>query len=137
MAWRKHYVIYIWRTRGNFIIQHITIMKGYIYKYMFQNGKIYIGQTRQNISVRHREHLSPSTGPLNPKFWQAYQELGEPILEIIKEVEENNYLDLTNALNKTGCKIEDGFTDILRFRVRYFMLDRSGRWGPTFASGRL
>lgn len=67
---------------------------------MFQNGKIYIGQTRRNISVRHREHLSPSTGPLNPKFWQAYQELGEPILEIIKEVEENNYLDLTNALNK-------------------------------------
>lgn len=67
---------------------------------MFQNGKIYIGQTRRNISIRHREHLSPSTGPLNPKFWQAYQELGEPILEIIKEVEENNYLDLTNALNK-------------------------------------
>lgn len=38
---------------------------------------------------------------------------------------------------KTGCKIEDGFTDILGFRVRYFVLDRSGRWGPTFASGRL
>lgn len=38
---------------------------------------------------------------------------------------------------KTGCKIEYGFTDILGFRVRYFVLDRSGRWGPTFASGRL
>lgn len=38
---------------------------------------------------------------------------------------------------KMGCKIEDGFTDILGFRVRYFVLDRSGRWGPTFASGRL
>ena len=29
---------------------------------------------------------------------------------------------------KTGSKIEDGFTDIFGFRVRYFMLDRSGRW---------
>ena len=36
-----------------------------------------------------------------------------------------------------GCKIEDGFTDIYGFRVRYFMLDRSGRWGPTFTSGLL
>ena len=27
---------------------------------------------------------------------------------------------------KTGCKIEYGFTDILGFRVRYFVLDRSG-----------
>lgn len=29
---------------------------------------------------------------------------------------------------KMSCKIEDGFTDIFGFRVRYFMLDRSGRW---------
>lgn len=29
---------------------------------------------------------------------------------------------------RMGCKIEDGFTDIFGFRVRYFMLDRSGRW---------
>ena len=28
---------------------------------------------------------------------------------------------------KMGCKIEDGFTDIFGFRVRYFVLDRSGR----------
>ena len=38
---------------------------------------------------------------------------------------------------KTGCKIEYGFMDIFGFRVRYFVLDRSGCWGPTFALGRL
>lgn len=27
---------------------------------------------------------------------------------------------------KMGCKIEDGITDIFGFRVRYFVLDRSG-----------
>lgn len=36
-----------------------------------------------------------------------------------------------------GCKIEYGFTDIFGFRVRYFVLDRSARWGPTFTSGLL
>jgi hypothetical protein len=36
---------------------------------------------------------------------------------------------------KTGCKIEDGFTDILGFQVMCFVLDWSGRWGPTFTSG--
>lgn len=75
-------------------------MKGYIYKYTFSNGKIYIGQTRRHISIRHREHLNSSTGPLNPRFWQAYQEQGEPTLEIIKEIDENNSQDLITSLNK-------------------------------------
>ena len=38
---------------------------------------------------------------------------------------------------KMGCKIEVGFTDIFGFQVMYLELDWSGRWGPTFASGRL
>ena len=42
-------------------------MKGYIYKYTFSDGKVYVGQTRRHISIRHREHMSPSTGPLNPR----------------------------------------------------------------------
>lgn len=75
-------------------------MKGYIYKYTFPNGKTYIGQTRRHICIRHKEHLNPSTGPLNPRFWKAYQELGEPKLEIIKVIENNNNQDLTDALNK-------------------------------------
>ena len=48
-------------------------MKGYIYKYTFPDGKVYIGQTRRPIELRHAEHLNPSTGPLNPGFWEAYQ----------------------------------------------------------------
>ena len=75
-------------------------MKGYVYKYTFSNGKIYVGQTRRNVNVRHREHMNPSTGPLNPRFWQAYQELGEPKLEIIKEIEEENNYELIQALNR-------------------------------------
>ena len=35
---------------------------------------------------------------------------------------------------KTGCKIEDGFTDIFVFRVRYIVHARSGRRGPTFTT---
>ncbi len=38
---------------------------------------------------------------------------------------------------KTGCKIEDGFTDIFGFRVRYFVLDWSGCLGLTFTTGLL
>lgn len=75
-------------------------MKGYVYKYSFSNGKIYVGQTRRDVNVRHREHMNPSTGPLNPRFWQAYQELGEPKLEIIKEIEEENNYELIQALNR-------------------------------------
>ena len=75
-------------------------MKGYIYKYTFSNGKVYVGQTRRHISVRHREHMNPSTGPLNPRFWQACQELGQPQLEVIKEIERNSSHDLICALNR-------------------------------------
>ncbi|WP_297929539.1 hypothetical protein [uncultured Coprobacter sp.] len=38
---------------------------------------------------------------------------------------------------KKGCKIEYGFTDIFGFRVRYFVLDWSARWGLTFTTGLL
>ena len=75
-------------------------MKGYIYKYTFSDGKVYVGQTRRHISIRHREHMSPSTGPLNPRFWQAYQELGQPQLEIVKEIEEDSNQKLIDALNR-------------------------------------
>lgn len=75
-------------------------MKGCIYKYTFPNGKIYVGQTRRHINIRHREHMNPSTGPLNPRFWQAYQELGQPQLEVIKEIERNSNQDLIDALNR-------------------------------------
>ena len=36
---------------------------------------------------------------------------------------------------KTGCKIEDEFTDSFGFQVRCFVLDRSGRLGLTVTTG--
>ena len=38
---------------------------------------------------------------------------------------------------KMDCKIDCGFTDIFGFRVRYFVIDRSGRLGRSFTSGLL
>lgn len=43
-------------------------MKGYIYKYTFSDNKVYIGQTRRNPEIRHKEHLSESVGPMNSVF---------------------------------------------------------------------
>ena len=74
-------------------------MKGYIYKYTFPDGKIYIGQTRRPIEMRHREHLSPLTGPLNPGFWDAYQRLGTPDLIILETIESEDSTALIQQLN--------------------------------------
>ena len=38
---------------------------------------------------------------------------------------------------KMDCKIDCGFMDIFGFRVRYFVIDRSGRLGRSFTSGLL
>ena len=75
-------------------------MKGYIYKYTFTDGKVYIGQTRRKPEVRHREHLSESVGKTNTGFWEAYKRLGEPDFEIIDTIEEEREVDLVNTLNE-------------------------------------
>lgn len=74
-------------------------MKGYIYKYTFPDGKIYIGQTRRPIEIRHAEHINPSTGPMNPGFWDAYQNVGTPILTILETVENKDLTSLITQLN--------------------------------------
>lgn len=74
-------------------------MKGYIYKYTFPDGKVYIGQTRRPIEMRHREHLNPSTGPFNPGFWDAYQKVGMPALSILETLESDDLSDLVRRLN--------------------------------------
>lgn len=74
-------------------------MKGYIYKYTFADGKVYIGQTRRSPEVRHREHLNESIGKTNPGFWEAYQKLGEPAFEIIETIEDNREMNLVDKLN--------------------------------------
>ncbi len=80
-------------------------MKGYIYKYTFPDGKVYIGQTRRPIELRHAEHLNPSTGPLNPGFWEAYQKLGMPILTVLETVEDDDQTRLIATL----AHLENGY----------------------------
>ncbi len=52
-------------------------MKGVVYKYTFPNGKVYIGQTRRNPELRHKEHLDAVTGPCNCGFWKEYKKYKE------------------------------------------------------------
>lgn len=74
-------------------------MKGYVYRYTFPDGKIYIGQTRRPIEMRHAEHINPSTGPMNPGFWDAYQKLGMPKLTVLETVEADTIDMLVQILN--------------------------------------
>lgn len=75
-------------------------MKGVIYKYTFPNGKVYIGQTRRNPELRHREHLDPITGPCNSGFWREYQKFKDYKYEIIETVQETNEDVLVKKLNQ-------------------------------------
>jgi hypothetical protein len=61
-------------------------IKGYIYKYTFPDGKIYIGQTK-NLEQRKRQHIDPISGPANTGFWEAYQRFGKYDFEVLKELE--------------------------------------------------
>lgn len=74
-------------------------MKGIIYKYTFSDGKVYIGQTRRHHEKRRREHLDASIGPANSGFWEAYKKYGEPIYEILYEVDIDDVDELVNVLN--------------------------------------
>ena len=78
----------------------------------------------EDLTFFHR--LSPNRGKKAKNF------LFEPRLTLSAKIE---HVGVYFA--KMGCKIEGGFTDIFGFRLRYFMLDRSGRWGPTIVLGRL
>ena len=75
-------------------------MKGVIYKYTFPDGKVYIGQTRRNPELRHREHLDPVTGPCNSGFWKEYQKFKEYKYEIIDTLEEPDDDVLVEKLNQ-------------------------------------
>ena len=74
-------------------------MKGYIYKYTFPDGKVYIGQTRRDPEIRHREHISPVTGPTNGGFWKAYTIFHECKFEIIHQFECDDIEKLVGMLN--------------------------------------
>ena len=81
--------------------------KGYIYKYTFPNGKIYIGQTRVSVKERHYQHMSASKDPLRRTICEmAIAKYGEPIMETIEtiEVEDNEPTKLVKLLNEAEKK---------------------------------
>ena len=73
---------------------------GVIYLYTFPNGKVYVGQTRRDPKVRHKEHLDSKIGPTNSAFWKAYQEQGEPKYEILETHQFENVEQLIDVLNE-------------------------------------
>lgn len=73
---------------------------GVIYLYTFPNGKVYVGQTRRDPKVRHKEHLDPKIGPTNSAFWKAYQAQGEPKYEILETHQHEDVEKLIDILNK-------------------------------------
>lgn len=78
-------------------------VKGYIYKYTFPDGKVYIGQTTRPLAARHREHITPSTGKLNPAFWSAWEKFGKADLEVLEVIEEDEVV-LVSKLNLAEAK---------------------------------
>lgn len=78
--------------------------RGYIYKYTFPDGKVYIGQTRRPPELRHREHFDETIGKVNSKFWKAYQTIGVPEFEIIETIENKRVQDLVPMLNEAETK---------------------------------
>lgn len=99
MFWYGTSIVFICGQQDCLWYQHYS-MKGYIYKYTFPDGKIYIGQTRRPIERRHAEHLNPSTGPMNPGFWEAYQTVGVPKLEVIETIESDDVTSLIDQLKR-------------------------------------
>lgn len=129
--------------------------KGYIYKYTFPDGKVYIGQTRRPPEERHREHFDEKIGKANPRFWEAYQTVGTPIFEIIETIECHRVQDLVSQLNDAETQYiqqykaanpqfgynvrESAYVPIPRDAVldaefERIWIERAEKWYPTFVS---
>lgn len=79
---------------------------GYIYKYTFPNGKVYIGQTAQTIEARHYQHLY-NADHLDAErsillVDRAIHKYGEARLEIIDtiEYEDDKPIEFQEELNE-------------------------------------
>ena len=84
-------------------------MRGYIYKYSFPDGKVYIGQTVRTVAARHREHITPSTGRVNVGFWEAWQRFGEADLDVLETIEAESAEELVSRLNSLEVKYIDKY----------------------------
>lgn len=81
--------------------------KGFIYKYTYPNGKVYIGQTRVSVKERHYQHmLAARTHSKWTLCEVAIAKHGEPQLEIVEtiEVEDKEDVKLTWLLDKAEKK---------------------------------
>ena len=80
---------------------------GYIYKYTFPNGKVYIGQTRTTVQQRHYTHMYDAKrkdrGGLVDIALAKYGEIFPETIETI-EVEENEATKLIELLNEAEVK---------------------------------
>ena len=87
------------------------IKKGYIYKYTFPNGKVYIGQTAQNLEERHYQHLY-NADHIDAEdrsillVDRAIHKYGVPKLEVIDEIEcnDNEIVKFQEELNEKEKK---------------------------------
>ena len=78
-------------------------MKGFIYKYTYPNGKVYIGQTSKTVEERHAGHMYGSRHLDKAQICEfAIHKYGEPVLEILEEIEvpDNKPTELVNKLNE-------------------------------------
>lgn len=83
------------------------IKRGYIYKYTFPNGKVYIGQTRVSVRERHYQHMSASKDPDRRTLCEvAIAKYGEPSYETIEtiEVDDHENLKLSKLLDEAERK---------------------------------
>ena len=82
--------------------------KGYIYKYTYPNGKVYIGQTRVSVEERHKQHMWASKHDDDRRCLceVAIAKYGEPILETIEvvDVDDANITDLCKLLDEAEIK---------------------------------
>lgn len=82
-------------------------VQGYIYKYTFPNGKVYIGQTRVSVKERHYQHMSASRDRKRSTISEiAIAKYGEPVIETIETIEVNDSekTKLTQLLNEAEKK---------------------------------
>ena len=82
--------------------------KGYIYKYTYPNGKVYIGQTRVSVEARHKQHMWASKYEDGKRTLceRAIAKHGEPIVETIEtiEVDDSNITNLCKRLDEAEKK---------------------------------
>lgn len=65
----------------------------HIYKLVFPNGKIYIGQTTVEPRIRFNRHRTASRAGSDIRLYRAWRKYGDPILEVLYEVPDEDRFD--------------------------------------------